>query len=86
MNNAVFQKSMENVRKHKNIKLVSTERRSNSFRSEPNYYTKKFFVEHFLGIEMKITEILMNKPVCLGPSILELSKILMYGISFDKTW
>ena len=39
MNNAVFQKSMENMGKHKDIKLVSTERRSNSFGSEPDYYT-----------------------------------------------
>ena len=38
----------------------------------------KFFTEYLLAIEMKKTEILMNKPVCLRISILELSKILMY--------
>ena len=48
--------------------------------SEPNYHTTKFFTENLLAIEMKKTEILMNKPVYLGLSILELSKILMYKL------
>ena len=77
MNNAIFGKTMENVRKHRDIKLVTTERRNNLV-SELNYHTIKFFAENLLVIEMKKTEILMNKPVHLGPSILELSKILMY--------
>ena len=66
LNNAVFRKAMENVRKHKDIKLVTTERRRNYLVSEPNYRTTKFFTEHMLAIEMKKTEILMNKPSCLG--------------------
>ena len=78
MNNAVFQNAMENVRKHRNIKLAITERRRNYLVSEPNYYTTKFFTESLLPMKMKKTEILMNKPVCLGLSILELSEILMY--------
>ena len=61
---------MENVRKHRDIKLVTTERRTNSFVSEHNYHTTKFFKEKLLAIEMKKTEILMNKPVSLGLSIL----------------
>ena len=71
MNNAVFGKNMENVRKHRDIKLVTTERRKNYLVSEPHYYTTKFFTEHLLATEMKKTETLMNKPVCLGLSILE---------------
>ena len=66
LNNTVFGKTMENVRKHKDIKLVTTERRRNYLVSEPNYHTTKFFTEHMLAIEMKKTEILMNKPSCLG--------------------
>ena len=46
---------------------------------EPNFHTTKFFTEHLLAIEMKTTEICINKPVYLGLSILELSRILMYG-------
>ena len=53
MINAVFGKSMENVRKHRDIKLVTTGRRRNYLVSEPNYHTTKFFTEHLLAIEMK---------------------------------
>ena len=77
LNSAVFGKIMENVKKHREIKLVTTERRRNYLVSEPYYHTTTFFTENLLAIEMKKTEILMNKPVCLGLSILELSKILM---------
>ena len=59
MNNAVFGKTMENVRKHRDIKLVTKK-------------STKFFTEHLLTIEIKKKEILMNKPVHLGLSILEL--------------
>ena len=83
MNNDVFGKTMENVRKHRDIKLVTTERRMNYLVSEPNYHTAKFFIENVLVIGMKKTEILMNKPVYLGLSLLELSKILMYEFLYD---
>ena len=53
MNNAFFAKTMENVRKHRDIKLVTTERRRNYLVSEPNFHTKKFFTEKLLAIEMK---------------------------------
>ena len=81
--NAVFRKTMENVRKHRDIKLVRTERRRNYLALEKNYYTTKFFTENALAIEIKKTEILINKPGCLGLSILELSKILMYEFWYD---
>ena len=68
MNNAVFGKTMENVRKHRDIKLVTTERRRNYLVSEPNYHTTKFFTEYLLAIEIRKTKILMDKPVSLGLS------------------
>ena len=83
MNNAVFGKTKENVRKHRDIKLVTRERRRNYLVSEPNYHTTKFFTEHLLAIEMKNPEIFMNKPVCLGILTLELSKILIYEFWYD---
>ena len=83
MNNAVFGNTMANVRKHRDIKLVTTERRKNYLVSEPNHHTTKFFTEHLLAIEMKKSEILMNKPVYSGFSILELSKILIYGFWYN---
>ena len=83
MNNAILGKTMENVRKHRDIKLVTTERRRNYLVSEPNYHTTNLFTENLLAIEIKKTKILMNKPVYLGLSILELSKILMYEFWYD---
>ena len=62
MNNAVSGKNMENVRKYGDIKLATTERRRCYLVSEPNYLTTKFFTENLLAIEMKKTQILMNKP------------------------
>ena len=82
-NNPVFGKTMENVRKHRDIKLVTTERRRNYLVSEPNYQTTKFFTEHLLAIDTKKTEILIDKPVYLGPPILQLSKMLMFEFWYN---
>ena len=66
MNNTVFGKTMENVRKHRDIKLVTTDKKRNQLVSEPNYHTTKWFSENLLAIEMKNTKVKMNKPVYLG--------------------
>ena len=68
MNNSIFGKTMENVRKHRDIKLVTTDKRRNQLISEPNYYTTKYFSENLLAIEMKKIKLKMNKPVYLGSS------------------
>ena len=83
MNNAGFGKTMENVRKHRDIKLVATDKRRNQLVSEPNYHKTKWFLENLLAIEMKKTRAKMNKPVYLGLSILEISKTLMYEFWYD---
>ena len=83
MNNAVFGKTMENLRKHRDIKLVTTDKRRNQLVSEPNYHTTKWFSEKLLTIEMKKTKLKMNKPIYLGLSILEISKTLMYEFWYD---
>ena len=54
---------MENVRKRRDIKLVKTERRRNYLVSKASYCTSKFFAKNLLAIEMKKTQITMNKPV-----------------------
>ena len=61
MNNSVFGKTMENVRKHRDIKLVRTDKRRNQLVSEPNYHTKKHFSEDLLAIEMKKVKVKANK-------------------------
>ena len=83
MNNSVFGKTMENVRKHRDIKLVTTEEKRIKLVSEPNYHTTKHFSKNLLAIEMKKTKVKMNKPVYLGMSILDISKTLMYEFWYD---
>ena len=65
---------MENVRKHRDIKLVTTDKRRNQLVSEANYHTTKWFSENLLAIKMKKTKVKMNKPVYLALSILEIRK------------
>ena len=62
MNNSVFGKTMENIRKHKEIKLVTTDKKRSKLVSEPNYYTINLISELLSVIEMKKTKVKMNKP------------------------
>ena len=78
LNNSVFGKTMDNVRKHRDIKLVTIDKRRNQLVSEPNYHTTKWFSENLLAIEMKKIKVKMNKPIYLGLAILDISKTLMY--------
>ena len=65
MNSSVFGKTMENVRKHRDIKLVTSKEKRIKLASEPNYHTTKHFSENLLAMEMKKTKVKMNKPVYL---------------------
>ena len=69
MNNAFFGKTLENVREHRNIKLITRERKRNYLVSEPNYHSTKPFTENLLVTKMRKAQILMNKSVCLGLSM-----------------
>ena len=73
MNNAVFGKTMGNVRNHRDIKLATTDKRRNQLESEPNYHTPKHFSENLIVIEMKKAKVKINKAVYLGMSILDIS-------------
>ena len=66
MNNSVFGKTMENIRKHRDIKLVTTDRKRSKLVSEPNYHTINLISEDLSIIEMKKTKVKMNKPIDLG--------------------
>ena len=83
MNNFVFGKTIENVRNHRDIKLITTDKRRKRFVSEPNYHSHKIFSEHFMAMEMKKTRLKMTKPLYLGMSILDISKTLMYKFCYD---
>ena len=66
MNNVVFGKTMENVRKHRDIKLVTTGKKRSKLVSEPNYHTMNYISEDLSKIEIKRTKVKMNKPIYLG--------------------
>ena len=83
MNSSVFGKTMENIRKHRDIKLVTTDKRRSKLVSESNYHTINLISEDLSIIEMKKTKVKMNKPIYLGLSLLEISKTLMYEFWYD---
>ena len=83
MNNAVFGKTMENLRKHTEIKLVTSNGMRKNIASEPNYHSCKCFSERFMATEMIKTKTLMNKPANVGQAVLDISKTLMYEFWYD---
>ena len=83
MSNAVFGKTMENIRKHRDIKLVTADKKRNKLVSEPNYHTMNYISEDLSIIERNKPKVKMNKPIYLGLSILDISKILMCEFWYD---
>ena len=68
---------------HRDIKLVTSNKRRKRLVSEPNYHSHKNFSEHLMAIEMKKTRVKMTKPLNIGMPILDISKILMYEFWYD---
>ena len=83
MNNYAFGKTMENVRNHRDITLLTTDKRRNQLVSEPNYWEIKGFSENLVAIEIKKTKVKMNQPIYLGISIFDLSKVVMFEFWYD---
>ena len=83
MNNSALGKTSENVRNHRNIKLVTSDKKRKRLVSEPNYYSHKKFAEHLMAIEMKKAKVKMTKRRYLGMAILDISKTIMYEFWYD---
>ena len=83
MNNSIFGKTVENGRNHRNIKLVTSDKRRKRLVSEPSYDLHKHFSEHLMAIEMKKERAKMTKAFCLGMSMLDISKIFMHEFWYD---
>ena len=81
--NTELRKTMENIRKHRDIKLVTTTKRRSKLVSEPIYHTMNYISEDLSIIEMNKTRVKTNKRTYLGLSILDYSKILMYEFWYD---
>ena len=73
---------MENIRKHGNIKLVTTEERYLKTVMCPNFKSRIQFDENLIGCEMRKIKVVMNKPIYLSLVILDLSKIVMYEFHY----
>ena len=83
MNNSVFGKTMENIRKHRSIKLVTNREAYLKVVMKPNFKSSILFGTNLMGCEMGKIKVVMNKPVYLGQAILDLSKIVMYEFHYD---
>ena len=83
MNNAVFVKTMENIRKHRNIKVIMSRESYLHIVMHSNFKSGILFGENLMGCEMGRLKVMMNKPVYLGQAILDLSKIVMYEFHYD---
>ena len=83
MNNSVLGKTMENIRKHRNIKLVTSQEAYLKAVMKPNFKSGVLFGEYLMGCEMGKIKVVMNKPVYLGQAILDLSKIVMYEFHYN---
>ena len=89
MNNAVFGKTMENIRKRVNFQLVCDSKKLTQLSAKCNFDHVTIFDEHMVGVHMRKTKLIFNKPVFVGMSILDISKTLMFDFHFNfakKKW
>ena len=89
MNNSVFGKTMENLRKRVSIELVKDAEKAEKLVKQPNFADLKIFDEFLIAIKMKKTRVVMNKPIFAGMTILDLSKLLMFDFHYGyvkKKW
>ena len=83
MNNSVFGKTIENIRKRQNIILVDNRQKAAKLTSRPNFVRSTIFDRNLIAVHMKKTEVYFNKPVYVGQAILDLSKTLMFNFHYN---
>ncbi|XP_073230928.1 uncharacterized protein [Porites lutea] len=82
MNNSVFGKTIENIRKRQNIHLIDNRKKAVKLSSRPNFDRATIFDKNLIAVHMKRTEVYFNKPVYVGQAILDLSKTLMFNFHY----
>ena len=83
MNNSVFGKTIENIRKRQNVILVDDRKKALKLTSKPNFDRTTIFDEHLVAVHMKKTEVYFNKPIYVGQAILDISKTLMFDFHYN---
>ena len=83
MNNSVFGKTIENIRKRQNIILVDNRQKASKLTSRPNFDRSTIFDRNLIAVHMRKTEVYFNKPVYVGQAILDLSKTLMFNFHYN---
>ena len=83
MNNSVFGKTIENIRKRQNIFLIDNRKKAAKLTSRPNFDRATIFDKNLIAVHMKKTEVYFNKPVYVGQAILDLSKTLMFNFHYN---
>ena len=83
MNNSVFGKTIENIRKRQNVKIVDNRKLANKLSSKPNFERVTIFDENLIACHMKKTEVYFNKPIYVGQAILDLLKTLMFDFHYN---
>ena len=83
MNNSVFGKTIENIRKRQNIHLIDNRKKAIKLTSKPNFDRLTIFDKNLIAVHMKNTEVYFNKPIYVGQAILDLSKSLMFDFHYN---
>ena len=83
MNNSVFGKTMENLRKRVDVRLVTDEKKLDKLTSKPTYVSSKIFNENLMAVHKVKETLTLNKPAYVGMCILDLSKMLMYDFHYN---
>lgn len=84
MNNAIFGKTLENKRKHKDVKLVTNAAKLEELVRQPNFGTSIIIHENLVAVCMKKTKVVMDRPLYVGMAILDISKYHMYDFHYNK--
>ena len=83
MNNSVFGKTIENIRKRQNVELIDNRREASRPSTKPNFDLATIFDRSLIAVHMKRTEVYFNKPIYVGQALLDLSKTLMFDFHYD---
>ena len=83
LNNAVYGKTMENMRKRIKIRIIKNEKDFIKYASRPTYINHNIFGKRLVAIHEKKELLTLNKPIYVGCTVLELSKLQMYKFHYD---